>query len=73
MLPLGGALGMQVNYLLACSDMLVQAKRKELIHKAKQRAKQEKQEGGGGAGAGTGAGAGAAGGGKAGGEAKKTQ
>lgn len=35
----------QVNYLLACSRMLIQAKRRELIHKAKERAKAEKQEG----------------------------
>lgn len=31
----------QINYLVSCAGMLVQAKRKELIHKAKRRQREE--------------------------------
>ena len=34
-----------INYLRACTKMLIQAKRRELIHKAKARARAEKAEG----------------------------
>lgn len=45
----------QVNYLIACSQLLVEAKRRELKYRAQQRAKEAKADG---AGAKAGAGAG---------------
>ncbi|KAG2427704.1 hypothetical protein HYH02_014535 [Chlamydomonas schloesseri] len=54
-----------INYLISCSAMLVEAKKKELRHKARQRAAAEKAAGAG-AGAGAAGGAGGAGAGGAG-------
>ena len=34
----------QVNYLISCSVMLVQAKRKEIMFKARQRAQNDKKK-----------------------------
>lgn len=40
---IGFALSVQVFYLLLATNLMVEVKKKEIIHKARQRAREEKQ------------------------------